>query len=106
MRVLHDYNYNELAENLYDLFRDVEKYHVICDLIMSKNQRQGLFCMVSDLWDSFEQHMHDFDMTFDRISRVAVPPEGQEPFEVCFYPKQERERFNTPRIVRDSRKAV
>lgn len=105
MRILHDYNYDDLGECLYDLFRDISEYHLLCNSLNQCRLDYGISCLANDLNDKLKQHIQEFDSVFGRINRGAVPPEGEEPFEACFYPKQERELFNTPRIVTGARKA-
>lgn len=86
MRKLHDFDYRDLADCMYNLHRDFEEYHVLCDLINGENRREGVVCFANDLFYSFSQHVEELSMTFSRINRESVLPEGGEV-------------FNSPRVV-------
>lgn len=79
MKLLHDFNYEELHECLVDLYRDVQIYSYLVDGLNHVSLHPGLSCMVNELNLSFGDHIKDFDMVFDRIRRGAVPDEEKEP---------------------------
>lgn len=82
MKLLHDFNYEELHECLVDLYRDVQIYSVFVHGLNHQGEfkdSQGLICLANDLESQFQQHVLDFDMIFDRINRGAVPEEEEEP---------------------------
>lgn len=81
MRLLHNFNYEVLHECLFDLYRDVQIYSVLVHGLNHQGEfkdTQGLISLANDLESKFEQHILDFDMTFDRINRGAVPEEEKE----------------------------
>lgn len=79
MKLLHDFNYEELHECLIDLYRDVQIYSYLVDGLNHVSLHPGLACMVNELDESFKDHIRDFDVTFDRIRRGVVPEEEKEP---------------------------
>jgi len=80
MRLLHDYNYDDLHEVLFDLGRDVYEYSFLAKSLAKcpVNLDNGLLCLFTDLRDKFNQHIDEFDSVFNRINDCAVPPEGVE----------------------------
>lgn len=95
MRILHDYNYDDLHESLYDLSRDIAEYSLLCNSLNHSRIDLGSSCLANDLNAKLQQHIQELDSVVGRIDRGAVPPEGVEPYEACFYLKQRKEPFNT-----------
>ena len=91
MRILHDYNYDDLETVELDFYRDVSMFQLLFRSVSSSGDvlDDGSLCLFHDLSDLFRQHLDSFQSVLSRISRDAVPPEGEEPFEACFYPKIE-----------------
>jgi len=78
MKMLHEYNYNDLAECLYDFYFDIGKLRVFTGYMENLRINDESICVLHEILDNFDQHEHDFNSVFDRINNFAVPPEGVE----------------------------
>jgi len=78
MKLLHEFNYKELSECLYDFYFDIGKLRVFTGYLDHNPVDDQIIANLHEILDSFRQHHTHFDIVFTRINECIVPPEEQE----------------------------
>ena len=91
MRILHDYNYDSLEEQVNDFFKLKCYFDMLLGYLSECKQwsldDSSIFAL-EDISDHLKNLNDDLGMTLSRIQRAAVPPEAEEGVEVFFSPKE------------------